>query len=68
MQTKFSLILQSARTELISAVNQIVSKYGLPASLLEGVMSSVLVEVKSQVISEIVAETANTEQEEHADE
>lgn len=48
MQTKLSpLALQSARSELIAAVNAIVSKYGFPASLIDGIMSSVLVDIKS---------------------
>ena len=40
MQTKLSpLALQSARSELIAAVNAIVSQYGFPASLIDGIMS-----------------------------
>lgn len=68
MQTKLSsLALQSARSELIAAVNAIVSKYGFPASLIDGIMSSVLVDIKSQVIAELTGEVTATEKE-HADE
>lgn len=68
MQTKLSpLALQSARSELIAAVNAIVSKYGFPASLIDGIMSSVLVDIKSQVIAELTGEATVTEKE-HADE
>ncbi len=68
MQTKLSpLALQSARSELIAAVNAIVSKYGFPASLIDGIMSSVLVDVKSQVIAELTGKATTTEKE-HADE
>jgi hypothetical protein len=64
MQTKLSpLSLQSARSELIAAVNAIVSKYGFPASLIDGIMSSVLVDVKSQVIAELTGEVTATEKE-----
>ena len=64
MQTKLSpLALQSARSELIAAVNAIVSKYGFPASLIDGIMSSVLVDVKSQVIAELTGEVTATEKE-----
>ncbi len=68
MQTKLSpLALQSARSELIAAVNAIVNKYGFPPSLIDGVMSSVLVDIKSQVIAELTGEATATEKE-HADE
>lgn len=64
MQTKLSpLSLQSARSELIAAVNAIVSKYGFPASLIDGIMSSVLVDVKLQVIAELTGEVTATEKE-----
>lgn len=64
MQTKLSpLALQSARSELIAAVNAIVSKYGFPASLIDGIMSSVLVDIKSQVIAELTGEATVTEKE-----
>lgn len=64
MQTKLSpLALQSARSELIAAVNAIVSKYGFPASLIDGIMSSVLVDVKSQVIAELTGEVTAMEKE-----
>lgn len=68
MQTKLSpLALQSARSELIAAVNTVISKYGFPASLIDGIMSSVLVDIKSQVIAELTSEATATEKE-HADE
>lgn len=64
MQTKLSsLALQSARSELIAAVNAIVSKYGFPANLIDGIMSSVLVDIKSQVIAELTGEVTATEKE-----
>ncbi len=64
MQTKLSpLALQLARSELIAAVNAIVSKYGFPASLIDGIMSSVLVDIKSQVIAELTGEVTATEKE-----
>lgn len=68
MQTKLSpLALQSARSELIAAVNAIVGKYGFPASLIDGIMSSVLVDIKSQVIAELTGE-ATTMEKEHTNE
>ena len=68
MQTKLStLALQSAKSELIASVNAIISKYGFPASLIDGIMSSVLVEIKSQVIAELINE-ADINNKEHADE
>ncbi len=64
MQTKLSpLALQSARSELIAAVNAIVSKYGFPASLIDGIMSSVFVDIKSQVIAELTGEVTAMEKE-----
>lgn len=64
MQTKLSpLALQAARSELIAAVNAIVSKYGFPASLIDGIMSSVLVDIKSQVIAELTGEVTAMEKE-----
>lgn len=70
MQTKLSpLALQSARSELIAAVNAIVSKYGFPASLIDGIMSSVLVDIKLQVIAELANEvTTVTAEKERTDE
>lgn len=59
MQTKLSpLALQSARSELIATVNAVISKYGFPASLIDGIMSSVLVDIKSQVIAELAGEAS----------
>ncbi len=57
-----SLAVQSARLELISATNQIATKYKLPASLLDGIMSSVLADVRSQEFAEILR-AANSESE-----
>lgn len=68
MQTKLSpLALQSAKSELIASINAIISKYGFPASLIDGIMSSVLVEIKSQVIAELINE-AGINNKEHTDE
>lgn len=59
MQTKLSpLALQSARSELIATVNAVISKHGFPASLIDGIMSSVLVDIKSQVIAELAGEAS----------
>ena len=64
MQTKLSpLALQSARSELIAAVNTVISKYGFPASLIDSIMSSVLVDIKSQVIAELTGEATATAKE-----
>lgn len=49
-----SIAVISARNELISEFNRIAIKYKLPASLLDGIMSSLLADIRSQELGELL--------------
>ena len=49
-----SLILQTARSDMLKAVNNIMQKHGLPACLMEGIISGIQSEIRSQASAELI--------------
>lgn len=47
-------ILQSAKTEMIKATNNVMQQYKLPPCLMDGILSSLLADIRSQAAAEIV--------------
>lgn len=47
-------ILQSAKTEMIKATNNVMQQYKLPPCLMDGILSSLLADIRSQAATEIV--------------
>lgn len=47
-------VLASARTAMIKATNDIMKEYSLPASLMDGILSSLLADIRSQINLELV--------------
>lgn len=49
-----SFMLQSARSEMTAATNQVMKKYGLPPCLMDGILSSLLADIRSESNSELI--------------
>lgn len=49
-----SLILESARKDMIKATNEIMRTYGLPSSLMDGVICGILAEIRAQSAAQLV--------------
>lgn len=47
-------ILQAAKTEMIISTQSIMSKYKLPACLMDGILSSLMADIRLQEATELV--------------
>lgn len=54
MEEPLIIKLESARGEILNALQVIQSKYNLPASILDGIFSQVLCEIKSEEKIELI--------------
>lgn len=48
MEFPTSLKIANAKGKILSAVNEVSVKYGLPAFILEGIFANIMLEIKSQ--------------------
>ena len=74
VEVSLGLIIENTKKEMRTAVNQVICQSGLPAYLIEGVLTEILAEVRKQVNMELVEELTapkqneqNTEKEEGAE-
>ncbi len=67
--TPLSVIMESARTELITAFNEAAQKSRLPAFLLEGIVEGLLADIRARKNAELAAEvkTVNEQKKEVED-
>ncbi len=56
-QPPLTLTLQEAKFHMIGATNEIMQKYGIPAVLMEGILSGVLSDVRAQVTADVLADS-----------
>lgn len=47
-------VLQSAKTEMITSTENIMRKYKLPACLMDGILSSLMADIRLQEATELV--------------
>lgn len=59
-QPPLSMVLQSARMEMLKAANSVMQAYGLPPCLMDGVVSGLLADIRAQSISELVRDIQNS--------
>ena len=59
-QMPLSVVLQSARMELLKAANRVMQTYGLPPCLMYGIMSGLLEDIRAQASSELVRDIQNS--------
>ena len=62
-QPPLSMVLQSARMEMIKAANGVMQTYGLPPCLMDGIISALLADIRAQSSSEIVRDIQNSAKE-----
>ena len=62
-QPPLSMVLQSARMEMLKAANGVMQTYGLPPCLMDGIISALLADIRAQSSSEIVRDIQNSEKE-----
>ena len=55
-QIPFSIRMESAKGEMNNAVIEIRRKYGLPNAMMDGILSSVLADVRSNVKTDLINE------------
>ncbi len=49
-----SLVLQIARSDMLKAVNNIRQKHGLPACLMDGIISGIQSDIRAQASAELI--------------
>lgn len=59
-QPPLSMVLQSARMEMLKAVNGVMQTYGLPPCLMDGIVSGLLADIRAQSSSELVRDIQNS--------
>ena len=59
-QPPLSMVLQSARMEMLKAANGVMKTYGLPPCLMDGIVSGLLADIRAQVSSELVKDIQNS--------
>lgn len=69
MPQTLNLVIHSAKADMLSAVNQIMQKYKLPAFLMDGIVCSALADVRqletTELYREISTQQSETENESH---
>lgn len=62
-----ALMLEEAKREMTAAVNQVIQNTNLPAYLIDGILSAILADVRSQknieLLEELKTVTANNQKE-----
>lgn len=59
-QPPLSMVLQSARMEMLKATNGVMQTYGLPPCLIDGIISGLLADIRAQSSSELVRDIQNS--------
>lgn len=54
METPLVIKLESARGEILNSLQSIQTKYNLPACVLDGILSQILCEIKSEEKIELI--------------
>jgi len=67
--TPLSVIMENAKTKLITAFNETAQESRLPAFLLEGIVEGLLADIRARKNAELAAElkAINTEEEDKTD-
>ena len=60
--------IEETRCEIVTAINSINARRGLPAYLLDGILSSILAEVRNQKSAEMIIAINREENEEEGEE
>jgi len=70
MKQKLNLCteIEDTRCEIVTAINGINARRGLPAYLLDGILSSILAEVRNQKSAEVIIAISREENEEEGEE
>lgn len=55
-QPPLSLVLQSARMDMIKATNEVMGSYGLPPCLMDGILSELIADIRAQSAAALVKE------------
>ncbi|MGN0503039.1 MAG: hypothetical protein ACI4HN_08945 [Ruminococcus sp.] len=59
-QPPLSMVLQSARMEMLRAANSVMLTYKLPPCLMDCVVSALIADIRAQVSSELVRDIQNS--------
>lgn len=53
-QPPLSMVLQSARMDMLKAANSVMQTYGLPPCLMDGIVSGLLADIRAQAQAELI--------------
>lgn len=53
-QPPLSVVLQEARMEMMKATNVVMQTYGLPSSLMDGVICGILADIRAQTAAQLI--------------
>lgn len=53
-ETPLSVVLAEARKEMMKATNGIMIKFGIPACVMDGMVSSILADIRAQSTAELI--------------
>lgn len=56
-----NFVLQRAKTEMIISTENIMRKYKLPACLMDGILSSLMADIRLQEATELVMNNSNAD-------
>lgn len=59
MDQPLNILLQNAKMDMIKATNTVMQQRGLPPGIMDGIICSLLADIRSQTASEIVKEANN---------
>lgn len=59
MDQQLNVTLQNAKMDMIKATNTVMQQRGLPPCIMDGIICSLLADIRSQTASEIVKEATN---------
>lgn len=55
-----TLVIQTARAEIIKATGSVMQKYNIPASVMDGILSGVQSDIRAQIPLEIIRDLPQT--------
>lgn len=59
-QTPLSVVLAEARKEMMKATNGIMLKFGVPACVMDGIVSGILADIRAQSGAELIRDLQQT--------
>ena len=66
-QTPLSVVLAEARKELMKATNGVMIKFGIPACVMDGIVSGILADIRAQSGAELIRDLQTSSENKEGD-